>query len=109
MLVNFAQFVLQVIVQDLSKSATDIGAILKTNIPNVQVSYTLPRTPVDDEPTLVFVAPEGDYDASKLFTVIEQNIEKWFESRADAVTVEVRKPDGHVQVLAKSAKESQRG
>jgi hypothetical protein len=101
MLVNFAQFVLQVIVQDLSKPATDLGTILKNNIPNVQVSYTLPRSPVDVEPTLVFVAPEGDYDASKLFNLIEHNTEKWFESRTDTVTVEVRKPDGHVQVLAK--------
>ncbi|HEX4488885.1 MAG TPA: hypothetical protein VH088_21595 [Terriglobales bacterium] len=101
MLVNFAQFVLQVIVQDLSKPATDLGAILKTNIPNVQVSYTLPRSPVDVEPTLVFVAPEGEYDASELFALIEQNTEKWFDSRTDSVTVEVRKPDGHVQVLAR--------
>jgi hypothetical protein len=101
MLVNFAQFVLQVIVKDLSKPATDLGAILKSNIPNVQVSYTLPRSPVDLEPTLVFVAPEGEYDASKLFTLIEENTERWFDSRIDTVTVEVRKPDGHVQVLAR--------
>jgi hypothetical protein len=107
MLVNFAQFVLQIMVQDLSKPATDLGAILKTNIPDVQVSYTLPRTPVDNEPTLVFVAPKGDYDASELFTLIEQNTQRWFASRVDTVTVEVRKPDGHVQVLAKSAGEAQ--
>jgi hypothetical protein len=103
MLVNFAQFILQVIVQDLAKPAIDLGDLLKTNIPNVQVSYTLPRTPVDDEPTLIFVAPEGDFDASQLFSLIEQHTEKWFESRADTVTVEIRKPDGHVQVLARSA------
>ena len=103
MLVNFAQFVLQVIVQNLEKPATDLGEVLKTNIPNVQVSYTLPSMPIDDEPTLIFVAPEGEFDAGKLFTVIEQNTEKWFESRTDTITVEIRKPDGHIQVLARSA------
>src|SRR6476620_12683760 len=94
-----AKFTLKVSVGDPTKPV-DLNTILE-QIGNVKVYENLPEIPINTEPTLLFVVPEGDFDASKIFTAIERRTEEWFESRSDAVTVEVHKPDGHLQVLAK--------
>ena len=72
-------------------------------IRNVKVYEGISEIAIPIAPILLYVVPEGEYDVSKLFTTIESETEKWFDTRPDAVTVEVHRPDGHLQVLAKSA------
>jgi len=73
-----AKYTLKVMVEDVTKPI-DLNTSLES-IPDVKV-----------------------YDVSKLFTSIEAQTRNWLDSRSDPVTVEVHRPDGHLQVLAKSA------
>jgi hypothetical protein len=95
------QFILKVSVEDPSKPV-DLDTFL-SSIPHVHVTQTFAQIPPTTESILVFVEPQGEFNASALFTVIEDRTQKWCESRPDTVTVEIHKPDGHFQVVVKSA------
>jgi hypothetical protein len=94
-----AKFTVKVCVEDPATSV-DLSAYLE-QIANVKVHEHFAEILTNAPATLLYVVPEREYDDSKLFTAIEGMTEQWFNSRCDAVTVEIRKPDGHLQVLAR--------
>lgn len=98
------RYTLKVTVEERSNPA-DLATFLRA-IPNVKVFIASPADPFHREPQVLFVFPEGDYNVSELFRAIEGRIEQWFTWRTDTVTVEVHRPDGHLQVLAKQKGES---
>ena len=59
-----AKFTLKVSVGDPTKPV-DLNTILE-QIGNVKVYENLPEIPINTEPTLLFVVPEGDFDAKYL-------------------------------------------
>ena len=96
-----AKYTLKVMVEDVTKPI-DLNTSLES-IPDVKVYEGVSETAIPTAPILIYVVPEGEYDVSKLFTSIEAQTRNWLDSRSDPVTVEVHRPDGHLQVLAKSA------
>jgi hypothetical protein len=96
-----AKYTLKVTVEDVTRPV-DLITFLQ-ELPSVKVYEGVSEAAIDAAPVLLYVVPEGGYEVGKLFTAIEDKTEKWFESRTDTVTVEVHRPDGHLQVLAKSA------
>jgi hypothetical protein len=49
----------------------------------------------------IYVFPLGEFNASELFALIERQVEQWFKWRTDTVTVEIQRPDGHLQVFTR--------
>jgi hypothetical protein len=94
-----AKFTLKVSVEDSAKSV-DLNTYLE-KIADIKVRQDFKHLFKTAHPTLLYVVPEGRYDAGKLFTAIEGMTEQWFNSRRDAVTVEIHKPDGRLQVLVR--------
>lgn len=94
-----AKFTLKVSVEDPAKSV-DLDTYLG-QIADIKVRHDFTQLFRTAQPTLLHVVPARRYDARKLFTAIEGMTEQWFNSRCDAVTVEIHKPDGQLQVLVK--------
>ena len=96
---NVSRYSLIVTTEDRTNPA-DLGVFLRA-IPKVKVFETFPDPAAKNEPTLLYVYPDGQYEVGELFIAIERQTDRWFKWRTDAVTVEIQRPDGHTQVLAK--------
>jgi hypothetical protein len=80
-------------------SPADLPTFLRA-IPHVKVVEALPKQGILS-PLEISVFPEGEFEEDELFRIIERQVENWFRWRTDAVTVEIHKPDGHLQVLVR--------
>jgi hypothetical protein len=95
------KFTVKVMVEDTTKPV-DLNEFL-SSIPNASVYEGVSETANPAAPVLLYVVPAGKNEPGRMFDIIEDKTREWLNSRSDTVTVEVHRPDGHLQVLAKNA------